>query len=695
VSDPAYSIPIVVPMNWYTDDGADYTPGVRTKSSPPVVSSTPRYIPRIASPPRTPGRAVSYASDGMSDFGDDGDELPPAFLTPWTVDPNINIPENFILSGVDLTSASLPDRMKNLMDDYAYWLSLVERLGFDRTIFRFDEDHTFSLEVLSRYFDSSHLGLLRVFHIFDKDKDALITRGEIAEGLLQQGFYTNIGSQSADLAFGEFCDLLTRSGNSSSASTYVVSPPEFLLALRCLRLAAVVHGYMHPTQIDNESGGRDILIHYHEYREDKIWTHLPLEGPISFLFRAPDAELESTCRVHWIHAHEPTVRTVLALGVKYGLDPRFTLDVLSLWNQQALVDRSLSYVARSRGEMEGKAQVMTSASGTDLGDAVFLDREWIFTIIPVLKLSEASACTLTPFNEWRREDMRQGGKSRVPPPDVFVEVETCNVGMFVTGQPVGGTAITFSTEWSVMGEVDTSNDLDGDEDTPPSTPTGGVSRSTSLNSLSATDFRVFNRVMIHLRTSYSHIRTGDTHTLYLKSLWDITEDYLAVIQAYEAVLTIMRIRLFQKLDSLEHFEVRRIQTCLRQTSLILRLMRPVAAVVDLLEGREWSGESKLYLSDLKANVSRFIDHIGAVRETAKLLGDQYRNYCETRTRRVLFLLTLVTTIFVPCIFITSLEGMNFAYMPEMQLKNVYIYFWIIIVAIVSCLLMFYRKKKWI
>ena len=610
-------------------------------------------------------RISFVASEGLSD---DGDFLPPSY-TSWSVDPNLNIPESFTLSNIDLCAARLPERLKDLMDDYAYWLSVVERLGFDDQIFRFDEIP--SLEILSRFYDSSHLGLLRVFHIFDKDKDALISRAEISQGLQQQGFYTRAGSQSADQAFGELCDLLTRKATKGEE---VVSPPEFLLALRCLRLSAVVHGYMHPVHVTEDE--EDIVLNYHEYREDKMVASCPLEGPISFLFRSPDEEQSSLNRVHWIHSHEPTTRTVLALGIKYGLDPRFTLDVLSLWNQQALVDRALSYVARSRG-LESCASEQVA----------FLDREWIFGIVPVFKLSTASKNSMVPFTEWNLSDLRRKTDHDGPhvrrtfPPDVFVAVDTCNFAMFVTGQALGGTLISFSTEWSILGEVDTSNSLDEEE---------------GLDGEKVNDFQPVERIMTHLKTSYSHLRTGDCHTLFLKALCDITEDYVSVIQAYEASLVILRMRLDAKMDSLEHFEVKRIQTCLRQVNQILRLVRPVGAVVDILESREWSGESKLYLSDLRANVARFFDNASATRETAKLLGDQFRNFCETKTRRVLFALTLVTTMFVPGIFLTSLEGMNFqGTMPELQLKYGYLYFWIVLIFIIMGLFSFYRLKKWI
>jgi hypothetical protein len=660
-------------------------------SVPPSISGTrPRTV---QSPPRTPA-VMSYGSDGaLSELDDNGVnggfELPSQLITgsSWSVDPNYNVPENFTLAGVDLTSARLPDRMKDLMDDYAYWLSVVDRLGFDQSnIFQFTEVP--SLDLLSRFFDSSHLGLLRVFHIFDKDKDALITREEIADGLEQQGFYTKRGSQSADMAFDEFCELLTRrtfsTSSVSSSANQLVSPPEFLLSLRCLRLAAVVHGYMYPTHQEGNEDESEIVLHYHQYREDRIWSHLPLEGPISFLFRTADEEQMSTCRVHWIHSHEPSIRAVLALGVKYGLDPRFTLDILSLWKQQALVDRSLSYVARTRGD----ASVFDK---TSVEEQPFLDREWIFAIIPLLRLSDLSESTMNPFNEWRLESLRyRSHEEHVkpgPPPPVLVEVDTCNLGVFVSGQALGGTIISFSTEWTCGGSVETSNAI-GDDDLD---IFEGCVEDSNINN----DFKAFSRIMTQLRTAYSHLRTGDAHTLFLKELCDITDDYVKVVGAYEAALVVLGKRLDAKRDGLEHFEVQRIQACVRQITMMIRMVRPVATVVDILDAREWGGDAELYLSDVKANVLKFLDNASAVRDTARLLGNQFKNYCDTKTRRVLFTLTLVTTIFTPLIWLTSLEGMNFPNMPEIQAEYGYVYFWVVCIVITACLLIYYRRRRWI
>ena len=49
--------------------------------------------------------------------------------------------------------------------------------------------------------------------------------------------------------------------------------------------------------------------------------------------------------------------------------------------------------------------------------------------------------------------------------------------------------------------------------------------------------------------------------------------------------------------------------------------------------------------------------------------------------RVLYLLTLVTTVFIPAQFLTGLWGMNFDDMPELHFKYGYTMFWLLVVGL--------------
>ena len=58
------------------------------------------------------------------------------------------------------------------------------------------------------------------------------------------------------------------------------------------------------------------------------------------------------------------------------------------------------------------------------------------------------------------------------------------------------------------------------------------------------------------------------------------------------------------------------------------------------------------------------------------------------------LLTLVTSIFLPLTLIAGWYGMNFKYMPELQMRYAYPVVIAVSVAIVIGCLVWFKKKKW-
>jgi Mg2+ and Co2+ transporter CorA len=638
-----------------------------------------------------------------------------------------------VLPNVD-ASASLQAKLQARISDFRYWINLVSRLGFDPSVYQ----HSLmggapSLETLSRYFDSTQLGMLRVFHLFDKDHDQTVTNSEVAHGLRQQGLYTLQGKEEADEAFSQLFSLI-------SAEDGLAHPPEFLAALRNLRLAAIVHDRQTSVEI---AAGEEIRINLHEYREDQLYSACPMEQPVAFLFKPNTltAEIAQNPNLHshvsasthltggaahhvrWLHLHEPGRKAVLGLAVKYGLDPRFVLDVFTLWREQAKVDQVSTYD-------------YSATSATDMPEQIgapSVDRPlWFFVVVPVLRLSERSRETLRPYQAWRRSVMRQRSsrglngtaiQSGEEAPSVEVVVEHCNLAMFVSGVAEGGTVLSFSSEWVELVKLSTvapmnqktkskkscwpfmrgSKNVSNDRRESTAGGIGDipvVSR-TAQSSLEA-QMSMFAKVLSQIRTSYSRLRTGDAHTFLLKVLCDLTEDYLLIAQAYDACLLILQKRLDRAKDKLHGKDVRRVQKAVMQLSQLYRIVRPVATLADTFTSRQqWSGDAMLYVSDIRSNVSRFLEDVSASKENAKSISDQYHQYAEAKTSSVLYALTLVTTVFVPGQFLTGIYGMNFQdengvpTIPELTWEHGYLFFWCLLIVITTITFIFYRRQRWI
>ena len=59
------------------------------------------------------------------------------------------------------------------------------------------------------------------------------------------------------------------------------------------------------------------------------------------------------------------------------------------------------------------------------------------------------------------------------------------------------------------------------------------------------------------------------------------------------------------------------------------------------------------------------------------------------------MLNIIATIFIPITFVAGIYGMNFIHMPELTWRWGYLFVWIIILAIIAGMLVFFRRKKWL
>lgn len=96
------------------------------------------------------------------------------------------------------------------------------------------------------------------------------------------------------------------------------------------------------------------------------------------------------------------------------------------------------------------------------------------------------------------------------------------------------------------------------------------------------------------------------------------------------------------------------------------------------------------------------DNIIRIMETSKNLGDSvsgildiYMSSMSHNMNKIMKVLTIISTIFIPLTFIAGVYGMNFQNMPEIRSRYGYFIILGVMFAIGLGLIMFFRRKKWI
>ncbi len=94
-------------------------------------------------------------------------------------------------------------------------------------------------------------------------------------------------------------------------------------------------------------------------------------------------------------------------------------------------------------------------------------------------------------------------------------------------------------------------------------------------------------------------------------------------------------------------------------------------------------------------VVRLQDRVTSLREYVVQLRDLVATQQAEKQNRIMTLLTVITSIFMPLTLIAGWYGMNFRYMPELEWKWAYPAIFVISVAIVVLCLIWFKRKKWL
>lgn len=135
-------------------------------------------------------------------------------------------------------------------------------------------------------------------------------------------------------------------------------------------------------------------------------------------------------------------------------------------------------------------------------------------------------------------------------------------------------------------------------------------------------------------------------------------------------------------------------------SELLKFRRIVTQMRDLLyrmlnsEVLEVNKESSVYFLDVYDHLLRLSEMIESCQALTSEIRDSYVALNSYKMNRVMMLLTVITTIFIPLTFIVGVYGMNFHNIPELSWKYGYYIIMGVMATLSIAMFVWFKKKGW-
>jgi zinc transporter len=183
--------------------------------------------------------------------------------------------------------------------------------------------------------------------------------------------------------------------------------------------------------------------------------------------------------------------------------------------------------------------------------------------------------------------------------------------------------------------------------------------------------------------------------LYLRLISRLIERMAPTVAGFDENLD----NLEASLDISRANETRRKLSDLRQDSVILRryVFPQREALNNLMSDPPvWMDDRcRLHLRETIDRLLRYIEELDAARERAMVIRDDISNQLAESTNKTLYVLSIISAVFLPLGFLTGLLGINIGGMPGID--NPYA-FWIaclVMISIIIAELIIFRRLRWL
>jgi zinc transporter len=153
---------------------------------------------------------------------------------------------------------------------------------------------------------------------------------------------------------------------------------------------------------------------------------------------------------------------------------------------------------------------------------------------------------------------------------------------------------------------------------------------------------------------------------------------------------------FEALDKSEKQDRIKLSMVRRQAAAIRRYLAPQRDALDAIYrfNKSLNQQQAFELRDQTERMTRYVEDLDLAKERAMVLQDELRNRIAEQQGMRMYVLSLVTAIFLPLSFLTGVFGMNVAGLPGTEEPHAFFYLATAMLILAIILLISMLWKKW-
>ena len=170
---------------------------------------------------------------------------------------------------------------------------------------------------------------------------------------------------------------------------------------------------------------------------------------------------------------------------------------------------------------------------------------------------------------------------------------------------------------------------------------------------------------------------------------------LRLLEKFGAALDQIERDVLEGIEREYNKEINAIRREIRERLMFYEQLIDLAQELEENENGFFREENLRYFHLVSNRMTRLHDVAASLRDYTIQLWDLYQSQIDLKQNRIMTILTVVTSIFLPLTLITGWYGMNFTHMPELDSPYGYPLVIAAAVLIVVVSLLYFKKRKWL